>query len=635
MSIRAVLRSRRVITAEGVVAADVVIEDQRIAAVEPAGASRAGPIEDLGDLALMAGMVDPHVHINEPGRTEWEGFAHATRAAAAGGATTLADMPLNSDPVTTDGAALAQKRDAARGQCWVDVGFHGGLVPGNARRPEILGALERGGVLAWKAFLCDSGIADFAPVTREDLEAAMPVLAAAGARLMVHAELVGGAASPARRERYRDWEASRPPDWEVRAIELVIALCRRTRCAVHVVHLSAADALPLLRQARAEGLPLTVETCPHYLHFAAEDLPDRDARFKCAPPIRGRANREALWSALAEGVIDLIASDHSPCPPARKATPGGDLGAAWGGIASLQLTLPLVWTGACERGVPLERLALWLCQRPAELLALGHDRGAIAPGRLASLVAWDPEASFVVEEAALLHRHPSTTPYAGVRLHGVVERVWLRGREVARRGRILGDPRGALVSRSPVRAPTHATAGRGRAALAALRQLPAEARRELLLRSCAAPAWVDAMIDAVAEGGDGDLLELAERSFDGLRRDHWLEAFAGHPRIGDLESLRHRFAATERLAAGEQAGTRGASDRVLRELASGNADYERRFGHLFIVCATGKSAAEMLDLLQKRLGNDPEEELQIAAREQRKITRLRLESLLAPTAESS
>jgi allantoinase len=617
---RLILRSRRVVTPDGQVAADVVVEGVHIADVEAISTRRpaSANVEELGDLVLMPGLVDAHVHVNEPGRTEWEGFAHATRAGAAGGVTTLADMPLNSDPVTISVAALAAKQAAAEGRCWIDVGFHAGLVPANSGRRDQILDLDARGVLAWKAFLCDSGLADFPAATRADLEAAMPVLAEAGARLLVHAELAR-AAPPTSFDRYRDWEASRPPEWEVEAIALLIALCRATGCAVHVVHLAAADALPLLRQARAEGLPVTVETCPHYLHFAAEDIPDGDARYKCAPPIRGRANREALWGALADRTIDLVASDHSPAPPALKAAPDGDLARAWGGIASIQLTLPVVWTGARARGLALERLAEWLCARPAELLRLDRDRGAIAAGKLASLVAWDPEASFVVDPARLLFRHPSTTPYAGERLQGVVERAWVRGREVARGGEILGAPTGRLVARA-------ADAGADRCA--ALLRLSPDARRDLLARCCSARAWIDAMLDALATAGAGSRLStLVEQAFDQLRREDWLEAFAGHPRIGDLDRLRHRFASTAALATAEQAGARAASDKVLRALAQGNADYERRFGHIFIVCASGKSADEMLAILDQRLGNHPDVELRIAAGEQRKITRLRLASM--------
>ena len=438
-----VIRSRRAITPEGVVPADVVLEVERIAAVEAHG-SVDGLVTDLGDEVLMAGMVDVHVHVNEPGRTHWEGFDSATRSAAAGGTTTLVDMPLNSSPVTTSAQALSVKRSSARGSCWVDVGFHGGVVPGNAGAQTVLDELSGSGVLAAKAFLCHSGLAEFPAVEREHLEAAMPVLARNDLRLFVHAELFdAGSAKPVSDQQ--ELRRARPPEVECRAIELLVELCRATGCAVHVVHLSAADALPMLAAARDEGLDISVETCPHYLYFDAEHIPDADARFKCAPPIRDAANRERLWQGLQEGIIDFISSDHSPCPPSMKPTSSGGFGDAWGGISSLQLTLPVVWTTARERGIGVEQLSLWLSTRPADLLGL-HDRGRIAPGALASLVAWNPDAAFEVDTGALFHRH-ATTPYADSRLHGIVERCWHRGREVYGDGRILGPPRGELLTR--------------------------------------------------------------------------------------------------------------------------------------------------------------------------------------------
>jgi allantoinase len=632
---RLVLRSRRVVTPDGMIAADVVIDGERIAGVEPFAGTpqQTAVVEDLGDLVLMPGIVDVHVHINEPGRTEWEGFAHATRAAGVGGVTMLADMPLNSDPVTIDVPSLAFKQVVARGQCHVDVGLYAGLVPENARRPVVLGAIEELGVLGWKTFLCDSGLDSFQKSSRDELEAAMPVLATADARLLAHAEIADVTAASRPIRSYREWEASRPGLWEIRAIELLIELSRRTRCAVHVVHLSTATALPMLRQARAEGLPITVETCPHYLHFAVEDLPDGDARFKCAPPIRGAANREALWRALEDGDIDLIASDHSPCPPEMKATPGGDLAAAWGGIASIQLTLPVVWSGARSRGIAIERVARWLCERPAELLGLQDEMGTIAEGRLANLVAWDPDSSFAVDPSQLLFRHPQNTPYAGVRLHGRVERTWLRGGEVARAGETIGPPTGRVMD--PPISP----------ALDALYGLAPDEMREALARCCAATAWIEPMLDSMIgswappglrakkdlEPLRNSLTSRSEDAFKHFTRADWLEAFAGHPRIGDLDSLRHRFSSTAALASAEQAGARDASDRVLRALAQGNEEYERRFGHIFIVCASGKSADEMLAILHQRMGNHPTVELEVAAGEQRKITRLRLAALVAQT----
>jgi allantoinase len=450
-----VLRSRRVLLEGRLEPADIVLADGLVARVAPHGALSESPettVEDLGDFVVQPGLVDPHVHLNDPGRVDWEGFEHGTRAAAAGGLTLVADMPLNSDPVTVDPDAVRQKRAAAGGRVWIDVGLHGGLVPANARDRGALEGLLDSGVLAMKAFLCDSGLPEFPAVSREDLEAAMPVLAERGVTLLVHAELVGAQAAPlAQPRRYAAYLATRPPQVEVRAIELLIELCRRTGCRVHVVHLSTAFALPAIERAKAAGLPLTVETCPHYLLLCAEEIADGDTRCKCAPPIRNRDNRERLWAALVDGTIDCVASDHSPCPPLRKGLHGevqGDFGRAWGGISSLQLALPLLWTGMRQRDQPLERAAEWLSSAPARLLGLDATRGAIAPGRRADLVAWDAEAAFVVDAAALFHRH-ATTPYHGRELFGVVARTYLGGRCIFRDGEIVGEPTGEVVSRAP------------------------------------------------------------------------------------------------------------------------------------------------------------------------------------------
>jgi allantoinase len=394
----------------------------------------------------MPGLVDTHVHTNEPGRTEWEGFRAATRAAAAGGVTTLIDMPLNSIPATSTVAGLRAKREAAAGQCWVDVGFWGGLVPGN--NVEI-GPLLAAGARGFKCFLVPSGVEEFPHVSEHDLRKALPELAARGAVLLVHAELPGpleaaGADASIDPRSYAAYLRSRPPEAEVEAIRLLIRLCREFGARIHIVHLSAAEALPLLREARANGLPITVESCPHYLHFAAEEIPDGATQYKCAPPIRERANRERLWEALAEGLIDLVVSDHSPCPPALKALDLGDFERAWGGISSLQLGLSLVWRGARERGYPPERLAEWMSRAPARLARLDHRKGAIAVGRDADLVVWSPETDFVVEPAALHHRH-KLTPYAGARLPGVVEMTFLRGEKIYDRGEFRTGPSGRIL----------------------------------------------------------------------------------------------------------------------------------------------------------------------------------------------
>lgn len=442
-----VVRGRRVATPEGLVPASIHIAAGTIAAVRawddaPEGAT----LVEAGDAVVMPGLVDTHVHINEPGRTDWEGFETATRAAAAGGITTLVDMPLNSIPATTTRAALHEKMAAAEGRCRVDVGFWGGVVPGNTG--EIAGLLEDG-VLGFKAFLVPSGVDEFENVEEADLREALPELARRGAVLLAHAELPGPieAASSVWNEggpdRYERYLRSRPDAAEVEAIDLLLRLCRETGARIHIVHLATAQALPLLRKARRAGLPVTVETCPHYLTFAAEEVPDGAVDFKCAPPIRSRENRERLWQALGAGEIDLVASDHSPSPPERKR---GSFREAWGGIASLQLALPAVWTGARERGFAVADLVRWMSRNPADLAGL-RSKGAIAPGFDADLVIWEPERAFRVDPAKLEHRH-KLTPYAGRTLHGVVRRTLVRGRTVYDDGAFAGQPAGALLKGS-------------------------------------------------------------------------------------------------------------------------------------------------------------------------------------------
>lgn len=426
------LRSRRVVTAGGVAAATVWIEDQRVRAVLEGGDAAAlppqVPVHDVGDRIVAPGLVDSHVHVNEPGRTDWEGFATATRAAAAGGVTALVDMPLNCLPVTTRRAALEEKRRAAAGQLWVDVGFWGGVVPWNAGD---LPGLAEAGALGCKAFLVHSGIAEFPNSTEADLRVAMPALREAGLPLLAHAELDLGEPEGAWTDRraYAGYVRSRPAAWEDAAIALLIRLARDTGCAVHVVHLSSAASLPQIARAKDEGLPLTVETCPHYLCLEAEAIPDGATEFKCAPPIRERENREALWWGLARGVIDLVVTDHSPCTPALKARERGDFASAWGGIASLQLGLPAVWTEARRRGHGPAQLSTWMSARPAALAGLGRRKGRIAPGFDADLVVWDPDAPVTVQAERLLFRH-KMSPYLGRTLMGRVEATILRGRLV-------------------------------------------------------------------------------------------------------------------------------------------------------------------------------------------------------------
>ena len=444
-----VVRGRRVVTGGELVPAAVHVRDgviQRVAGYDqvPAGAQ----VVEAGAAVVMPGLVDTHVHVNEPGRTEWEGFDSATRAAAAGGVTTIVDMPLNSLPPTTSLAALEAKRAAAAGRCHVDVGFWGGIVPGSLGELEPLAA---GGVLGFKAFLVDSGVPEFPAVRRPDLEAAMGALADLGALTAVHAEEPGPIAAAAVAisgedpRAYRTWLRSRPDCAEREAVAAVAELSRRLRARAHVLHLSSAEALDPLRRARAGGAAISAETCPHYLALAAEQVPDSATVFKCAPPIRSAANRDRLWAALAAGDISLVCSDHSPCPPERKHLDDGDFLAAWGGISSLQLGLPVVWSAARRRGHTLADLAEWMCSGPARLVGIGHRKGAIAAGRDADLVLLDPDAASMVEPASLYHRHP-VTPYAGRVLHGVVRATYLRG-QLAWDAAGFADPGGRLLAR--------------------------------------------------------------------------------------------------------------------------------------------------------------------------------------------
>jgi allantoinase len=413
-----------VITPEGVRAASIHIADgkiERVASYEDATDATAA--WDAGDSIVMPGIVDTHVHVNEPGRTEWEGFDTATRAAAAGGVTTILDMPLNCVPATTSVEALVAKRQAARGKTHVNVEYIGGVVPGNANQIELLATA---GVRAFKCFLSPSGVDDFMNVTEADLREAFPHLARTGLPLMVHAEDPSCLIEPRSASRhYSDYLASRPVEAERSAIELLVRLMEWCPTRVHIVHLSSATSLDIVRSAKSRGLPLTVETCPHYLTFAAEEIPDGATEYKCAPPIRSRAERDALWDALIAGDIDLVASDHSPCPPIMKESDGNFFG-CWGGIASLQVTLSAVWTGARARGVPPERITTWMSEFPSQLAGLAHRKGRIAAGYDADIAIWNPDATFVVNGGTLRHRHP-VTPYAGRELFGVVERTYVRG----------------------------------------------------------------------------------------------------------------------------------------------------------------------------------------------------------------
>ena len=448
-----VIRGRRVVTENSVGPASVHVTRGYISSISvfedvPSGCDL---VEADANSVVMPGLVDTHIHVNEPGRTDWEGFATATRAAAAGGVTTIVDMPLNSIPATTTLAGLKEKLEAASGKCSIDVAFWGGVVPGN--RSE-LAKLWEAGVVGFKCFLVHSGVDEFPNVTEKDLREAMPELARLGATLIVHAELPGpieaacGQTSDGVVERtYGAFLRTRPRVAENEAVELMIRLSRETGCRVHIVHHSSADALPKLRAAKASDVAITAETCPHYLHFAAEGIADGATEFKCCPPIRECENREELWAALRDGTIDMVVSDHSPCPPEMKLREQGDFMKAWGGISSLQLRLPVMWTEARARSFTVNQLAEWLCRAPAHLVNLDRRKGSIAVGGDADIVIWNPDREFRVSPSLIHHRH-KLTPYAGEILHGVVEKTFLRGQMVYDGAEFASDPRGKIVLRA-------------------------------------------------------------------------------------------------------------------------------------------------------------------------------------------
>jgi len=447
-----VIRGRRVVTENSVAPASIHVTRGYISSISifedvPAGCDL---VEAAPESVVMPGLVDTHVHCNEPGRTGWEGFETATRAGAAGGVTTIVDMPLNSIPATTTIEGLEKKLAATRDKLSVDVGFWGGVVPGNTGE---LARLWDAGVVGFKCFLIHSGVDEFPNVSESDLRDAMPELARLGATLIVHAEVPGPveaccqSVSGASTSSYDTFLRSRPREAENEAVALMIKLSRETGCRIHIVHHSSADALPMLRQAKSFGFPITIETCPHYLHFAAEDIPDGATEFKCCPPIRERENREQLWEALREGTIDFVVSDHSPCPPEMKLRETGDFMNAWGGISSLQLRLPIIWTEGKARGFTIERIAEWLCAAPARQVGLGHLKGSIKPGADADIVIWNPDAEFRVTPDMIHHRH-KLTPYAGETLSGVVEKTFLRGQMVYDGGDFVSEPQGQVIFRN-------------------------------------------------------------------------------------------------------------------------------------------------------------------------------------------
>ncbi|MFG1695781.1 allantoinase AllB [Nonomuraea sp. NPDC049309] len=426
-----VVRSRRTVTPEGERALAVAVRGERIAALHDYDQPlTAAEDVDLRDLALLPGLVDSHVHVNEPGRTHWEGFACATRAAAAGGVTTIVDMPLNSLPPTVSTEALDVKLRAAEGQCHVDTAFWGGAIPGNLKE---LRPLHERGVRGFKCFLSPSGVEEFPPLSAGELRQVLAEVAGFGGLMVVHAEdpaLLGEPDGPG----YRAFLDSRPGAAERSAVERVVRLAAETGCRVHVLHVSSAECLDVLEAAGAEGVPVSAETCPHYLTLTAEQVPECETAYKCCPPIRSARNRDLLWEGLARGVLSCVVSDHSPSTADLKVP---DFAAAWGGIASLQLGLAAVWTEAARRGFTLPDVARWMSAAPAELAGL-PGKGAIAAGNDADLVAFDPDAETVVDAARLHHKNP-VTPYHGRTLKGAVLTTWLRGRPAG------GEPHGRFL----------------------------------------------------------------------------------------------------------------------------------------------------------------------------------------------
>jgi allantoinase len=615
------LRSQRVVTPEGIRAADILIRGEVILDVAPAIVpDRDGVILDVGDHVVLPGLVDGLAHLLEPGRESWEGISAATRAAAAGGVTTLIDAPIHCQPATTSGTELAHKRQLADARAWVDLGFLGGLVEADPGRLE---SLAEAGALGVLACLGEQGAPGFPPLKSTELRQILPAIQKTGLPLVVLADLAPPSVALAETVDPRNYSlylASHPPELEVAAVGQAIELARETGCRVHVARLAAAEALPLLASAKREGLAITVDTCPHYLALASEEIPDGAPLFKTIPPIRSASNREKLWEALGSGLIDGVGTDHCPAPGDERHLDSGDLHKAWAGVASLQLALAVVWTEARQRGFSLDAVAAWMANNPAKRLGLGARKGAIAPGLDADLVVFRPDASFVVHSKGLYHRHPAS-PYDGRTLTGKVDATFLRGTLVFDSDRFHDRPRGLVLDPSAALRP--APPGLDR-----LNRLGEAEAILLLVRCCGSTLWAWKMTQLRPFASEPELLHAADRVWAELGASDRLEAFAAHERFGDLDLLRSRIGDRPTdVALQESADLALAPDAVLDGLAEANQNYEVKFGHRFVADVQGRSARSMLELINRRLANPPDLEHALVADDQARIMRRKLREL--------
>lgn len=436
-------KSNRIVSENGTHSGILVIDGAKIHDILPYDASVTFPVYDLGGLAILPGIIDPHVHVNEPGRTDWEGFDTATKSAASGGVTTIIDMPLNASPVTTTAEAFDEKLESTSGKCHVNVGFWGGIIPGNADQVE---PLINKGVRGFKCFLTHSGIDEFPNATEEDLRKVMPIIAKNNLPLLAHCELSEDSDYWSGKDvrSYTNYLNSRPKKWEDDAVSMMLRLSEEFQCRVHIVHLSSSTALPEIKKYREKGTPVTLETGQHYLYFDAEAIPDGNTAFKCAPPIREKKNNDALWQALSDGLIDLVATDHSPAPPEIKEITSGDFSKAWGGIASLQFAFSVMWTAMKARQLPIDLLVKWMSQNPAKLIGYEHQKGQLKKGRDADFFIADLEAVFTVTEELIQHKH-KVTPYIDQQLTGLVHQTWIAGINVYKNGRFTQYNSGKII----------------------------------------------------------------------------------------------------------------------------------------------------------------------------------------------